>query len=126
MVFNNGVDPQLRIMERLGDMTAAACSENLRIPLAVDGRDISLGFHSKGDCIGSCMHSHVPVQGQNRAAVLRYIRINREIMDPSSKRKFYDGVDQVSHGGHWKRSRRNGTRNSEVQNHGNGAGFGGR
>ena len=37
-VFNNGVDPQLLIMERLGDMTAAADSENLRCPLAADGR----------------------------------------------------------------------------------------
>ena len=58
--------------------------------------------------------------------MLRYIRIGRDAMDPSSKRKFYDGVDQVSHGGHWKRSRRNGTRNSEVQNHRNVTIFGGR
>ena len=37
-VFNHGIYPQLRIMERLGDMTGAALSENLRIPLAADGR----------------------------------------------------------------------------------------
>ena len=37
-VLNHGVDPQLWIMKRLGDMTAAASSENLRIPLAADGR----------------------------------------------------------------------------------------
>ena len=37
-VFNPGVYPQLWIMERLGDITAAARSENLRIPLAADGR----------------------------------------------------------------------------------------
>ena len=37
-VFNQGVDPKLRIMERIGDMTAAARSENLRIALLADGR----------------------------------------------------------------------------------------
>ena len=37
-VFNHRVDPQLGIMERLGDMTGAAHSENLCIPLAADGR----------------------------------------------------------------------------------------
>ena len=30
-VFNHGVDLQLRIMKRLGDMTGAALLENLRI-----------------------------------------------------------------------------------------------
>ena len=39
-VFNHGVDLQLRIMERLGDMTGVARSENLRTPLAADGREI--------------------------------------------------------------------------------------
>ena len=42
VVFNNGVDPHLRIMERLGEMTAAAHSKNLRCPLAADGREICL------------------------------------------------------------------------------------
>ena len=37
-VFNHGVDLQLRITERLGYMTVVARSENLRIPLALDGR----------------------------------------------------------------------------------------
>ena len=41
-IFNHGIDPQLRIMERLGDMTGAARSENLRITLAVDVREIYL------------------------------------------------------------------------------------
>ena len=60
-VFNHGVDPQLRIMERLRDMTVAARLENLHIPLAVDGRDICIHFLSKGDCIRSCTRLHVPV-----------------------------------------------------------------
>ena len=44
---NHGVDPQLWIIENLGNMTLAACSENLRIPLGADGRDICLRFRSK-------------------------------------------------------------------------------
>ena len=38
MVFTNGVDPQLQIMERLGEMTAAAFLDNLRCPLTSDFR----------------------------------------------------------------------------------------
>ena len=38
VVFDHRVDPQMWIMERLGDMMAVARSENLRIPLAADGR----------------------------------------------------------------------------------------
>ena len=53
-IFNHGIDPKLRIMERLGDTTGAARSENLRIPLAEDVREICLHFLSKGDCIRSC------------------------------------------------------------------------
>ena len=53
-IFNYGIDPQLWIMERLGDMTGAARSENLRIPLEADGREICLRFISKGDCVRSC------------------------------------------------------------------------
>ena len=41
-IFNHGIEPQLQIMEILGDMTGAARSENLRIPLAADGREICL------------------------------------------------------------------------------------
>ena len=48
-VYNNGVNPQLQIMEILGEMTAAALSENLYCPLEADGRKICLRFHSKGD-----------------------------------------------------------------------------
>ena len=33
-IVNHGIDPQLRIMEKLGDMTGAARSKNLHIPLA--------------------------------------------------------------------------------------------
>ena len=46
-IFNHGIDLQLQIMERLGDMTGASRSEKLRIPLAEDGRDICLRFISK-------------------------------------------------------------------------------
>ena len=53
-VFNHRVYLQMQIMERLGDMMSPACSENLRIPLAADGREICLRFLSKGDCIRSC------------------------------------------------------------------------
>ena len=72
-------------------MTATAHSENLRCPLVVDGREICLRFHSKGDCASSCTRSHSPVQGQNREVVLRYIRIFRYAMDQSKKRKFIGG-----------------------------------
>ena len=57
--------------------------------------------------------------------MIRYIRIGRDAMDPSRKRKFNGGRDQRSHRGHWKKSGGNSTRNSEVHNHGNGAGVGG-
>ena len=60
----------MRIMERLRDMTAAAHSEKLRIPLVADNREIYLHFLSKGDCIRSCTLSHAPVRGQNREAVI--------------------------------------------------------
>ena len=43
-IFNHGTDLQLRIMERLGDMTGSERSENLHIPLAADGREICLRF----------------------------------------------------------------------------------
>ena len=39
-VHNIGMDPQLQIMERFGELMSAACSGNLRFPMAVDGRDI--------------------------------------------------------------------------------------
>ena len=60
-IFNHGIDPQLRIMERLGDMKGAVRSKNLRIPLAADGRDIYLCFSSKRDCVISCTRSNAPV-----------------------------------------------------------------
>ena len=45
-VFNHGVDLQLQIMERLGDMKAETRSYNLHIPLADDGREICPCFLS--------------------------------------------------------------------------------
>ena len=99
-IFNHGVDPQLRIMDRLGDMTASARLENLRIPLAADGRDICLHFLSKGYCIRSFTRSHEPVRGHNREALICYIRVGRGFMELSRKRKSNDGGDRGSHGGH--------------------------
>ena len=69
-------------------MTAVARSKNLRIPLAADGREICLHFLSRVDCIRSFTRSHAPVRGQNREAVIHYIRIGRDVMDPSRKSKF--------------------------------------
>ena len=99
-MFNNGVDLRLQIMERFGEMTAVARSENLRIPLAADDREICIHFLTEGDCIRSCTRSHAPTRGHNRKAILRYIRIGRNLMNPSRKRKFNDGGDQGSHRGH--------------------------
>ena len=76
-LFNHGVDLQLRIMEILVDMTATARSENLRIPLAEDGREICLRFLSKVDYIRSCTLSHAPVQVNNRYSVIQYIIVCR-------------------------------------------------
>ena len=39
-VFNHGVDPQMRIIGNLGIMTQAAHTENLRLPVGADGREI--------------------------------------------------------------------------------------
>ena len=43
-VFNHKVYPQMWIMKRLGYMTGVAYLENLRIPLAADGRKICFRF----------------------------------------------------------------------------------
>ena len=48
-VFNHGIDPQLRIIENLGSITQAERTENLRLSLRADGREIYLHFISKGD-----------------------------------------------------------------------------
>ena len=66
----------------------------------------------------------MPVQGHNRDAVIRYIRVGRAVMDSSRNMKFNGGVYWGSHKGHWERSGVNGNRNSEGQKHRNGAGFG--
>ena len=39
---NHGVDLQLRISENLGILTQVARSENLRLPMGADGREICL------------------------------------------------------------------------------------
>ena len=122
-VFNHRVDLKLRIMERLRDMTGEARSDNLHIPLEANGREIFLRFLSKGDCIRFCTRSQAPAQGHNKDEVIRYIRISREVMDLSRKQKFNGGGHRGYHRGHWDRSGGNAPRNSEGQNHGNGAGI---
>ena len=62
-VFNHGVDPQLWTIENLGSMTQVARTENLRLPVGADGREICLCFISKGNCNRSCMRSHAPLRG---------------------------------------------------------------
>ena len=62
-VFNHGVDPQLQIIENMGNMTQAERTEKLCLPVGADGRDISLRFRSKDDCNRSCMSSHAPLRG---------------------------------------------------------------
>ena len=47
-VHNIGVDPHLRIVEKLGEIMVAEHSENLFCLLAADGRDICMRYHSKG------------------------------------------------------------------------------
>ena len=69
-------------MERLGNMTAAARSENLHIPLAADDREICLPFLSKGYYVRSCTRSHATMWGHNREAGIHYIRFGRDIMYP--------------------------------------------
>ena len=47
-VYNHGVDPQLQISEILVILMQVACSENLRLPMVADGREICLWYISKG------------------------------------------------------------------------------
>ena len=98
-IFNHGIDPHLRIIDNLGDMTFMARSENLRIPLAEDGSDICLRFSSKGDCVRSCKRSHAPLRGHNRNLVIRYIRGAREAMNQFHKRKYDGGGEQETRWG---------------------------
>ena len=121
IIFNHGVDPQLRIIEHLGSMTQAARTENLRLPVGADGGEICLRFTSKGYCNRSCTRSHVPLRGHTRESVIRFIRGYREEMNKN--KRHFDGVgEQGSHGIHWDRGVLHGHRNSETQN---GAIFGG-
>ena len=51
-------------------------------------------------------------------SVIIHIRVAREVMETSRKRKFDGDRDRGSHGGHWDRNGGHGPRNSEGQNHG--------
>ena len=46
-LHNIRVDTQLQVIDKLGEIPAATRSENLRFPLATDGRWICLCYHSK-------------------------------------------------------------------------------
>ena len=75
----------------------AARTENLRLPVGADGREICLRFSSKGECNRSCKRSHAPLRRHTRELLIRFIRGSREVMN-KNKRKF-DGVgEQESHG----------------------------
>ena len=54
---------------------------------------------------------------------MRYIRVAREVMEPSRKQNFDGGGDQGYHRIHWERRGGHSNRNSEGQHHGNGARF---
>ena len=57
----HGVDLQLCISENVGILTQVARSENLRLPMGSDGREICLFYISKGECDRSCTLSHAPL-----------------------------------------------------------------
>ena len=96
---NHGVDLQLRISENLGILTQVARSENLRLPMGADGREICLRYISKVECDKSCTRSHAPLRGHTKEIVIIFIRGSREAMN--KKRKF-DGVGaKASHRGTW-------------------------
>ena len=61
-VYNHGVDPQMRISENLGILTQVARTENLRLYVGVDGREIYLWYISKGECNRSCTRSRAPLR----------------------------------------------------------------
>ena len=110
--YNHGVDPQLRISEKLGIMTQAARTDNLRLPVGADGRETCLRYSTKGECNRSCTRFHAPLHGHRRELVIRFIRGSREATN-KNKRKF-DGVrEQAYHRGHWDRGSH---RNLENQN----------
>ena len=46
-IHNIGVDPQLQVMERFGDLMMAARSENIRCLISGDGKEIFLYYHSE-------------------------------------------------------------------------------
>ena len=100
-----------------------ARSENLRLPLGADGREICLRFSSNGDCNRSCTSSHAPLRGHTQESMIRFTRGAREAVNKFNKRKF-DGLgDHGSHRGHWDRGGHHGHWNSEAHK---GAIFGGK
>ena len=99
LVHNIGVEPQLQIMERLGETMSAARSENLRCPMKAYVREICLLYHSKGECVKHCPRSHVPLREQIWENIIRYIRNCRAAHNPSINREFNGGSKQVSYGG---------------------------
>ena len=51
LVHNIGVDPQLRLIERIGELISAAHSEKLCCPMVADGREIFLQYYARGKCV---------------------------------------------------------------------------
>ena len=124
-IHNIGVDPQLRIMEKLGDITAAARSEKLLFPLCEDGMEICLLYHTKEECIRSYTRSHAPLQGHSAEDMIRYIGIFRVDFNPLRKRNFDGGGNRGLYGGQCNRNGGNGNgQNPDGKAHGSGTGFG--
>ena len=124
-IFNHRIDPQLKIIENMGNMKFSAHSENLRLLLVEDGREICLHFISKEDCVRSCTCFHAPLRGHHQDLVIHYIRGPRELMNQFNKRKYDGDGYQGSHGGHWDRGGNHGHCNLKAQHNSNGAIFGG-
>ena len=58
-VFNHVVDPHLRIMERLEDMTWAAHSKNLLIPLEADADLPTIRYQGDEEVLGTRRPCHI-------------------------------------------------------------------
>ena len=72
-VQNSGFEAKLRVMDIFGELITVSCKENLCCPLSADSREICLRYNYKGECIRCCRRSHVPLQGQARYNLIRFI-----------------------------------------------------
>ena len=90
MIQNIGVDSQMQVIKRCGELLTASHSEKRRCSMAEDGRYICLRYHSKGEFIMSCTLSHAPLQRQIRDNLIKFIGIFRANFDPARKQNFYE------------------------------------